>query len=140
MTTRKPLLTVFYDGGCPACRREMAHYRRLPGAEAIDFVDICSDVAPLTAVGLDRAAAMARLHARDASGRWHIGVPAFIALWLLLPRYARWAKRLRPILDSRALAWAYERFCQWRLPRRCGPGGCPTPEVHCSASADRGVR
>jgi hypothetical protein len=93
-------LEVFFDGGCPACRREMAHYRAQPGAEAT-------------------------LHARDADGTWHIGVPAFREIWLRLPRYAPWARRFAWAIDSRALAWAYAVFCRLRLPRRCRDGRCP---------------
>ena len=26
---------VFYDGGCPLCRREIAHYRRIDSAERL---------------------------------------------------------------------------------------------------------
>lgn len=123
----QPRLTVYYDGGCPACRREMAHYQLQPGASSVDFVDASSDADALITAGLDRQAAIERLHARDAEGRWFIGVPAFRELWLRLPRYAPWARRFLPLLDSPAMAWAYARFCRWRLRRRCGPTGCPLP-------------
>lgn len=118
-------LEVFYDGGCPACRREMAHYRAQPGAEAIRFTDAASEFERLAEVGLASIDAIATLHARDAEGRWHIGMPAFREIWLRLPRYAPWARRLSWLIDSRALAWAYALFCRLRLPRRCRDGRCP---------------
>jgi len=121
-----PALEVFYDGGCPACRREMGHYREQPGAEAVVFTDAATQDARLAEVGLAQLSAIATLHARSADGAWHIGVPAFRELWLRLPRYAPWAQRLRWLIDSRALAWAYAAFCRWRLPRRCRDGACPT--------------
>lgn len=129
MSLRPPhsaLLEVFYDGGCPACRREMAHYRVQRGAEDVVFTDAAKNLARLTEVGLAPMAAIATLHALDARGTWHVGVPAFRELWLLLPRYAGWARRFRWLIDAPALAWAYARFCQWRLPRRCRDGACPT--------------
>ncbi len=82
-------LEVFFDGGCPACRREMAHYRAQPGAEAIRFTDAAHEHARLAEIGLDAMAAIATLHARDAEGVWHIGVPAFREIWLRLPRRCR---------------------------------------------------
>jgi predicted DCC family thiol-disulfide oxidoreductase YuxK len=118
-------LEVFFDGGCPACRREMAHYRAQPGAEAIRFTDAAYEQARLAEVGLDAMAAIATLHARDAKGVWHIGVPAFREIWLRLPRYAPWARRFAWLIDSRALAWAYAVFCRLRLPNRCRDGRCP---------------
>lgn len=117
-------LEVFHDGGCPACRREMAHYRAQPGAEAIRFTDAANEQSRLAEVGLDARAAIATLHARDAEGVWHIGVPAFREIWLRLPRYAPWARRFAWLIDSRALAWAYAVFCRLRLPRRCRDGRC----------------
>lgn len=119
-------LEVFFDGGCPACRREMAHYRAQPGAEAIRFTDAASEFERLAELGLAPIAAIETLHALDASGHWHIGMPAFREIWLRLPRYAPWARRLRWLIDSRALAWAYALFCRLRLPGRCRDGRCPS--------------
>ncbi len=118
-------LEVFFDGGCPACRREMAHYRGQPGAEHIRFTDAAHDFDRLAEFGLDAMAAIATLHARDAEGVWHIGVPAFREIWQRLPRYAPWARRFAWLIDSRALAWAYAVFCRLRLPNRCRNGRCP---------------
>ena len=39
-TGQRPV--VLFDGGCPMCSREIAHYRRLGGAEAIDWIDIAA--------------------------------------------------------------------------------------------------
>ena len=125
-TSADATLEVFYDGGCPACRREMAHYRTQPGAETIRFTDGAHDLARLAEVGLDPMAAIATLHARDAVGTWHIGVPAFREIWVRLPRYAPWARRFAWVIDSRVLAWAYAVFCKLRLPRRCRDDRCPT--------------
>lgn len=33
----KGVATVFYDGSCPLCSREIAHYRRLRGAESLKW-------------------------------------------------------------------------------------------------------
>ena len=31
---------VFYDGGCPLCRREIAHYQRIDRERRIQWTDI----------------------------------------------------------------------------------------------------
>jgi predicted DCC family thiol-disulfide oxidoreductase YuxK len=33
-------LTVYYDGGCPICAREIGFYRARPGAEGFDWVNV----------------------------------------------------------------------------------------------------
>ncbi|MEC8288896.1 MAG: DCC1-like thiol-disulfide oxidoreductase family protein, partial [Pseudomonadota bacterium] len=34
------VLTVYYDGGCPMCAREVGMYRSLKGAESIKWVNL----------------------------------------------------------------------------------------------------
>ena len=64
-----PELTVYYDGSCPLCRREIALYQRQRGAEQLAWHDISAG-AP-TGPGLSCEAAMRRFHVRDAQGRLH---------------------------------------------------------------------
>lgn len=112
-------LTVFYDGLCPLCSREIEHYRRQPGSERIAFVDITAAEFDASTEGLDPKAVHRHLHAKDWRGDLHVGVAAFIAIWNTLPRY-RWAAALagkpflRPALDVGYAAFA--RIRPW-LPR-----------------------
>lgn len=85
--------TVYFDGACPVCAREVALYRRQPGAEALCWVDVAGCDAAALGPGLDRRAALARLHLRRADGRLVSGAAAFTALWQALPRWA-WLGRL----------------------------------------------
>lgn len=59
--------TVSYDGDCPLYRPEIALYRGLDGAGAIDLVDVRSRDAPLPE-WLSRDAAFSRFHVRTADG------------------------------------------------------------------------
>lgn len=81
-----PVLTVYFDGACPVCRREIALYRRQPGAEACAWVDASSCEGDALGPGLDSAAALSRMHVRRADGSLVGGARAFIALWQSLPR------------------------------------------------------
>ncbi len=86
-------LTVYYDGGCPVCRREIALYQRQPGAERCAWVDVSATASERVADDLDRADALARMHVRRADGRLVDGAVAFIALWQALPK-TRWLGRI----------------------------------------------
>jgi predicted DCC family thiol-disulfide oxidoreductase YuxK len=86
-------LTVYFDGACPVCTREIAAYRRQPGAEACAWVDASACAEPLLGPGLSRSAALARFHVRRADGTLVQGMRGFAALWQTLPRTA-WLGRI----------------------------------------------
>ena len=72
---------VWYDGGCPLCRREMALMRRLDRGRAITFVDAERAEADCP---IDRAELLGRFHARE-NGRIVSGAEAFAAMWRAIP-------------------------------------------------------
>ena len=75
-------VTVWYDGACPLCIREIAFMRRLDKGRAIDFVD----VAPEDAVcPIDRTLLLARFHAQELGGPVLSGAAAFAAMWRAIP-------------------------------------------------------
>jgi len=86
-------LTVYFDGACPVCSAEIAHYRRQPGAQACEWVDAASCADDELGEGLTREAALRRFHVRRADGRLVDGMRGFAALWSTLPRTA-WLGRV----------------------------------------------
>ncbi|KQU55787.1 thiol-disulfide oxidoreductase [Sphingomonas sp. Leaf339] len=74
-------LTVWHDGDCPLCRREIALMRRLDRRGAIRFVDATDGDASCP---IDRRALLARFHARE-DGRMLSGAAAFAAMWRAIP-------------------------------------------------------
>lgn len=74
-------LTMWHDGACPLCRREIALMRRLDRRGAIVFVDAAD---PATACPPNRAALLSRFHARE-DGRMLSGAAAFAAMWRAIP-------------------------------------------------------
>lgn len=124
--TSPPALTVFFDGLCPLCSREIEHYRRQPGAESISFVDITASSFDPVQAGVNPRRVHEVLHVRDAQGRISTGVDAFVEIWRVLPRYewaARWAGRA-PI--KAVLSAGYAVFAKLRpfLPRRARGEDC----------------
>jgi predicted DCC family thiol-disulfide oxidoreductase YuxK len=117
--------TVFFDGGCPMCRREIAHYQRLDGAGRVRWLDIHHDRAAVDSVGVSWESAMQRLHVLDAGGELRTGVPAFVAIWRELPGYRWLARAVAAVPGLVALMdLGYGRFARWRWRRRCRDGVC----------------
>jgi demethoxyubiquinone hydroxylase (CLK1/Coq7/Cat5 family) len=105
---------VYFDGACPLCRREIAHYRGQEGAAAIAWVDAADCDSAALGSDLSRDAALARLHARRADGTLVSGVAAFAMIWSRLPAY-RWLAPFvarRPVLS--VLELAYSAFLRLR--------------------------
>ncbi len=93
-------LTVYFDGACPVCSREIAMYRRQVGASAIAWVDATTCASANLGTDLSRQGALARLHVRTADGELTSGARAFTTLWRHLPRTAFLGRLLshRPLL------------------------------------------
>lgn len=109
----KPALTVYYDGACPLCRKEIGVYKDCRGSDAVAFVDV-SEAGAVPGDDLSREAALARFHVRDEKGELHSGAAGFARLWLALPGWkllGRLAKLpfVLPLLES-----AYRGFLKIR--------------------------
>ena len=80
-------LTVYHDGSCPLCQREMALVKSLTRDGAIAFRDVsASDAQEYVAADLTAADAMGRFHVRRADGTLLNGASAFIEMWSASPR------------------------------------------------------
>ncbi len=108
-----PKLSVYFDGSCPLCSVEIAHYAHQRGGDALAFVD-ASDPSATLGCGLGRDDALKRFHVRLGDGRLLSGAAAFVAIWETLPGWRRAARiaRLPGVLP--ALEAAYRGFLPLR--------------------------
>lgn len=144
-----PALVVYYDASCPLCRAEIGALAEADSGGALHLVD-CSapsfDDAAAREAGVAREAMMAALHARDADGRWHVGVDAFVALYRavgiesvarlwghpwLKPIWVRaypWIARHRQRLSRLGVTGLFERWVRFEARRaarrRCAADAC----------------
>lgn len=113
MSKRDPL-TVFYDGGCPLCRKEIAFYRARRGAEQVAWVDLSAMQREAVAPGLSRCDALRRFHVRDEEGRLLSGARAFAALWRQLPGFRVLGALIALPGISQVAELAYRGFLKFR--------------------------
>lgn len=109
-----PPLTVWYDGACPLCRREIGLYRGLPSTTPICFADVSDATQPLPH-GRTREQMLARFHVRGPDGQMRSGARAFLALWATLPGW-RWLALLGRVPG---MPWVMER--SYRIFLRARP-------------------
>lgn len=107
-----PDVTVYYDGSCPLCRREMALYQNLPSKHTLHWVDVSvpADLPPTLTCEL----AMRRFHVRDAKGHLYSGARAFSVLWRCFSgwRLLGWLIAVAPV------SWFAEAAYRLFLPVR----------------------
>jgi predicted DCC family thiol-disulfide oxidoreductase YuxK len=112
--------TIYFDGACPLCSKEIATYQTWRGANRIEWIDAsrCSDLALGTQ--LARTQALAKLHARDKNGMLVSGAAAFVMMWQQLPALKWVTPWLSQAWMIRVLDYLYEAFLKirplWRKP------------------------
>lgn len=84
--------TVFFDGACHLCSREIRHYTKIEEAKDFEWVNIASKDFLADRYGLDPKRVHLEMHAMDESGHIHTGVKAFVEIWKRLPRWRVLAK------------------------------------------------
>ncbi|MDD2161705.1 DUF393 domain-containing protein [Pseudomonas sp. MIL19] len=106
-------LTLYYDGDCPLCAREIQLLRKRASAERLSLVDISREDFQAETTGYSKEILQNRLHARFADGEWVTGLDATLWSWRAAG-LDRWAApltwpALRPVLEL-----GYRLFCRLR--------------------------
>ena len=107
-------LTIYFDGQCPLCVREIAFYRKLRGADQIEWIDIARGTGLEVAPGLSRCDAKRRFHLRDEHGRIFSGARAFAKLWSAIPSF----RLLGQIAQLPPFVWVLEVLYRFFLVGR----------------------
>lgn len=118
-------IELFYDGGCPLCKREIAYIRKRDKKQEIRFTDLDSAEITIDRYGKTHEELMAQIHARLPDGTWIIGVEVFRQLYSIigykwLVAFSRWPL-VRQFLD-----FGYRIFARNRLKwtGRCKKNQC----------------
>jgi predicted DCC family thiol-disulfide oxidoreductase YuxK len=109
-TVQDSRLTVWFDGACPLCLREIALMRRLDRRGAIQFIDVAGEEAVCP---IDRAELLARFHARE-NGQLLSGAAAFAAMWRAIPLLRPFGLAARAPSALKILEALYVRFLRVR--------------------------
>ena len=121
--TRYPL-TVFFDGVCPICAREIALMKRLDRHRQLTFCDFSRPDYDAASIGFAPSELGRVIHARWADGSVITGVDVFRAMWEavglgVLARLSR-LSLVEPLV-LRAYAW----FARNRLQLTGRLNSCP---------------
>ncbi len=126
---KKRPVQVFYDGACPLCRREAAHYMARDRQHRIEWVDISLPTFQASEFGLDPDRLQQVMHARFADGRVVTQLAAFCAIWEALPpglvtTPLRWMLRIPGLLALGNIFYRIFARNRYRLTGRCVAESC----------------
>lgn len=111
------MITVYYDGKCGLCSREINHYRKIAPAGIFDWQDITVSADSLKEEGISLSQGLKLLHAKDADGTLCIGVDAFILIWKQLKRWRLLAAVMALPVIRQTANFLYQAFANWRFNR-----------------------
>lgn len=111
------MITVFYDGKCGFCRREINHYMRIAPVGVFKWVDITVTPEPFTMLGFSLIDGLKILHVQDEKGEMHTALNAFGIIWQKLPRWWLLSKIIGLPIVQPILNRMYDRFAKWRFKR-----------------------
>lgn len=121
-------LTVFYDGACRLCYREIRHYKNKDSKNLLELVDISHENFNAEEYGLDQDEVNLHMHTKSNDGQVFKGVDSFIEIWKRIPPYDYLIplfenQKLRPFINN-----GYDFFAREirpKLPKRnCEEGNC----------------
>jgi predicted DCC family thiol-disulfide oxidoreductase YuxK len=121
-------LTVFFDGACPICYREIALMRRLDKHRLLTFCDFSRPDYDPASIDISPAELGRIIHARWGEGTIITGVDVFRAMWEavglgFLARLSR-LSLIEPLV-VRAYAWfARNRLRLTGRSHTCADGAC----------------
>jgi predicted DCC family thiol-disulfide oxidoreductase YuxK len=118
---------VYFNGDCPVCRSEMAHYANLCASSQpkFRFIDSMQRPDEFVECGLRLEHLERRVYLREADGRILSGMPALVHLWSRMPEY-RWLSRVLALPVLRPIsALLYDHviapsLALWATTRRVG--------------------
>lgn len=121
-------LTLYFDGECPLCAREISVLRGRAAPDRLRFVDISDASFDPKSTGFTFAQMESLLHARFDDGTWVTGLDATLWSWRAAG-LGFWAAPLSWRLTRPVLNLGYRLFCRWRphlawLPHPDGAARC----------------
>lgn len=125
-------LTLYVDGACPLCAREVLWLKRHALPSRLQLVDISSDTFDCEGLGVTLADLQNKLHARSASGQWLTGLDATYWSWRAAG-LGTWAMPLgwRPLRPLLLLAYWLFSLARPHLGWLPHPDGSRRCKDHC---------
>lgn len=109
------MITVFYDGKCGLCSREINHYKKIAPQGIFNWQDVTQTTHRLNQSGIKLSDALKNLHCETADKKIYIGVDAFIVIWQQLKGWVYLSQLVSLPFIYQLVKIGYKIFAQWRF-------------------------
>lgn len=121
MDSKENNITVYYDGSCPSCIKDMHTYDKLSieAGKPVTWMDITGREDHLRRIGIDPVRALMELHIKDQNQNVLSELDAYIVLMNRLPRL----KPLAWLIGLPVLRPLFAKLYHWMVARRLNRQG-----------------
>jgi len=115
---RSPIMiSVFFDGKCNLCSKEIDYYQRIAPKNTFNWVDITKTPGELDKFEIKLSDGLRLMHVADSNGNIFTGVDAFIIMWKQIKYWKILGLFVSLPIVKQIANLLYRYFADWRFNR-----------------------
>lgn len=111
------VISVFFDGKCNLCSKEINYYRRIAPKNTFNWVDITKTPGELDKFEIKLSDGLRLMHVADSRGNIFTGVDAFIIMWKQIKYWKFLGLFVSLPIVKQIANLLYQYFADWRFNR-----------------------
>ena len=111
------MISVFFDGKCNLCSKEINYYRRIAPKNTFNWVDITKIPGELDKFEIKLSDGLRLMHVADSNGNISTGVDAFIIMWKQIKYWKFLGLFVSLPIVKQIANLLYRYFADWRFNR-----------------------
>jgi predicted DCC family thiol-disulfide oxidoreductase YuxK len=111
------MISVFFDGNCNLCSKEINYYQRIAPKNTFNWVDITKTPGELDKFEIKLSDGLRLMHVADSNGNIFTGVDAFIIMWKQIKYWKFLGLFVSLPIVKQIANLLYQYFADWRFNR-----------------------
>lgn len=111
------MISVFFDGKCNLCSKEINYYQRIAPKNTFNWVDITKTPGELDKFEIKLSDGLRLMHVADSNGNISTGVDAFIIMWKQIKYWKFLGLFVSLPIVKQIANLLYQYFADWRFNR-----------------------
>jgi predicted DCC family thiol-disulfide oxidoreductase YuxK len=111
------MISVFFDGKCNLCSKEINYYQRIAPKNTFNWVDITKTPGELDKFEIKLSDGLRLMHVADSRGNIFTGVDAFIIMWKQIKYWKFLGLFVSLPIVKQITKLLYQYFADWRFNR-----------------------